>query len=302
MRKDYSITIFSRQKGKTFSFNLDRRFIYVPMLIFIFLVISCVLLGQAYFQQREERQRLEGRVALLEKLMDKFEERADRRGGEISSGGAAKATAQPTVEVAIVQEEEEKKEEVPEPPVPEIRVGSNAEVDPRPIARIDEAKVSSLEEDRDGFRFGFKLVNLIDEPIEGNVAIIVELRSPHQPRFVSFPSMKLNDGMPVKLRKSVGYSIRYFKEISGKFYFPFSYSESFRVLIYDQDEELVLDSTFLAENVAVHGLQSEESAPPLYSSDPSELSEPSEPSEPSEISDPSDLSEPSGPSDPSLSS
>lgn len=290
MRKDYSITIFSRQKGKTFSFNLDRRFIYVPMLVFIFLVISCVLLGQSYFQQREERQRLEGRVALLEELMDKFEDRAERRGGEISSGGAAEATAQPTVEVAVVKKEEEEKERVSEPPVPEIRVGSNAEVDPRPIARIDEAKVSSLEGDREGFRFGFKLVNLIGEPIAGNVAIIAALRPPHQPRFVSFPSMKLNDGMPVKLRKSVGYSIRYFKEVTGRFYFPFSYSESFRILIYDRDEELVLDSTILAKDVPVHGLQPEEPAPSVY---PSELSEPSEPFEPTG---------PLNPTDPSLSS
>jgi hypothetical protein len=290
MRNDYSVTIFSRHKGKTFTFNLDRRFIYVPLVILIILVVSCVLLGQSYLQEREERQRLEGRVALLEQLMGKFEERAERQGGEALSKGVAQPAAQPTVEVALVPEEKEKSQE---PPVPEIQIGSNAEVDPRPIARIDEAKVSSLEENRAGFRFAFKLVNLIGEPMAGNVAIIASLRPPHQPRFVSFPSMKLADGMPVKLRKSVGYSIRYFKEITGRFYFPFSYSESFRVLIYDRDEELVLDYTFLAEDVAVHGLQPEEPAPSPY---PSELSEPSEPSEPSE------LSEPSGPSDPSLSS
>ena len=243
MRKDYSITIFSRHKGKTFSFNLDRRFIYVPMVILIVLVVSCILLGQSYFQEREERQRLEGRVALLEQLMDKFEESAERQGGEVLSKGVAKPEAQPKVEVAVVPKEKvevalvpKEKEKKPEPQVPEIRVGSNAEVDPRPLARIDEAKVSSLEENREGFRFVFKLVNLIGEPIAGNVAIIAALRPPHQPRFVSFPSMKLNDGMPVKLRKSVGYSIRYFKEVTGRFYFPFSYSESFRILIYDRDE------------------------------------------------------------------
>jgi hypothetical protein len=162
--------------------------------------------------------------------------------------------------------------------VPEIQIGGNAEVDPRPIARIDEAEVSSLEEEREGFRFAFKLVNLIGEPIAGNVAIIAALRPPHQPRFVSFPSMKLTDGMPVKLRKSVGYSIRYFKEVVGRFYFPYSYSESFRVLIYDRDEELVLDYTFLAADVAVYGLHPEEPAPSLYPSEPSESSGPTDPS------------------------
>jgi len=251
MRKDYSVTIFSRHKGKTLTFNLGRRFIYVTMVILIVLVVSCVLLGESYLEEREERQRLEGRVALLEQLMDKFEERTDRQGREAFSKGVPQPAAQQTAEVARVTKEKEKK---PEPQVPELQIGSNAEVDPRPIARIDEAKVSSLEEEREGFRFVFKLVNLIREPIAGNVAIIASLRPPHQPRFVSFPSMKLTDGMPVKLRKSVGYNIRYFKEVTGRFYFPFSYSESFRILIYDRDEELVLDSTFLAEDVNVHGL------------------------------------------------
>jgi hypothetical protein len=272
MQKDYSVTIFSRQRGKTRTFSLNRPFLYLPLVVLVILVGTCILLGQAYLQEREERQRLEGRVALLEQLMDKFEERAERQGGEAFSKGVAKPAAQPTLEVALVPEE---KEEKPEPPVPEIQIGGKAEVDPRPIARIDEAKVSSLEEEREGFRFAFKLVNLIGEPIAGNVAIIASLRPPHQPRFVSFPSMQLADGMPVKLRKSVRYNISYFKQVTGKFYFPFSYSESFRVLIYNRDEELVLDTTFLAEDVAVHGLQPEEPVPSLYPSEPSGPSDPS---------------------------
>jgi len=272
MQKDYSVTIFSRQRGKTRTFSLNRRFLYLPLVVLVIVVATCILLGQVYLQEREERQRLEGRVALLEQLMDKFEERAERQGGEAFSKGVAKPAAQPTLEVALVPEE---KEEKPEPPVPEIQIGGKAEVDPRPIARIDEAKVSSLEEEREGFRFAFKLVNLIGEPIAGNVAIIASLRPPHQPRFVSFPSMQLADGMPVKLRKSVRYNISYFKQVTGKFYFPFSYSESFRVLIYNRDEELVLDTTFLAEDVAVHGLQPEEPVPSLYPSEPSGPSDPS---------------------------
>jgi hypothetical protein len=223
MRKDYSVTVFSRHKGKTLTFNLDRRFIYVPLAILIVLVVSCLLFGQFYFQEREERQRLEGRVGLLEQLVDKVEERTERQGGEASSKGVAKPEAQPTIELALVPKEKEKK---PEPPVPGIQVGRNAEVDPRPMVRIDEATVSFLEEAREGFRFAFKLVNLISEPLAGNVAIIASLRPPHQPRFVSFPSMKLTDGMPVKLRKSVRYNIRYFKKVTGRFYFPFSYSKT----------------------------------------------------------------------------
>ena len=102
----------------------------------------------------------------------------------------------------------------------------------------------------------FKLVNLIGEPITGNVAIIASLKPPHNPQFVSFPSMKLVDGMPVKLRKTVAFDIQYFKNVTGRFYFPFSYSQAFRILVYSRDEELILDSTVPVEEVALQGLLS----------------------------------------------
>ena len=80
--------------------------------------------------------------------------------------------------------------------------------------------------------------------------------------------MRLEDGMPVKLRKSVGFSIRYFKYVSGKFAFPFSHAESFRILVYNQEEHLILDSTVQAENVAVNELMNEKAAPPAYPPEP----------------------------------
>ena len=76
--------------------------------------------------------------------------------------------------------------------------------------------------------------------------------------------MQLEDGVPVKLRKSVGFSIRYFKYVSGKFAFPFSHAESFRILLYDQEDRLILDSTVQAEDVAFRDTVNEETAPPAY--------------------------------------
>jgi len=64
------------------------------------------------------------------------------------------------------------------------------------------------------------------------------------------------------LRKSVGFSIKYFKYVNGRFAFPFSHSEAFRILVYDQEEHLILDSTVQAEDVAVSELMNEEAAPP----------------------------------------
>jgi hypothetical protein len=170
------------------------------------------------------------------------------------------------VEVALVEKNDET---TPQTREPQIRIGGDTAADGQPVAKVEDAKVTPLDADRDGFSFSFKLVNLVGEPIAGNVAIIASLRPPHQPRFVSFPSMSLEDGLPVKLRKSVGFSIKYFKYVNGRFAFPFSHSESFRILVYDREEELILDSNVPAEDVAVSGFVNEEAAPPAQPSDPS---------------------------------
>jgi len=273
MQSDYSVTIFSRHRGKTRTFSLNRRFFYVPVVVLVILVATCILLGQAYLQEREERQRLEGRVVLLEQQANKIAERSERKGGEALSGEASEPATQRPVQVARVEETKETSEEPrPAEVQAEVQMGGRPEAifqTGEPVAKIDDPKVGSLDGDRAGFRFDFKLVNLIGEPITGNVAIIASLRPPHQPRFVSFPSMQLADGMPVKLRKSVGFNIRYFKYITSRFYFPFSYSESFRILVYDRDSELILDSILTAEEVGVHELVTEEPAPSIYPADPS---------------------------------
>ncbi len=266
MESDYSITIFSRHKGKTRTFNLDRRVVYLPLAMLIILVVSCIFFAQAYFQEREQSQRLEGRIALLEQLMTKFEERSERQGGEDPAQTTAETAARPPVEVTPVEEKDETSSEARES---QMQIGGERETDGQPVAKVEDAKVIHLADDREGFEFSFKLINLIGEPIAGNVAIVASLRPPHQPRFVSFPSMRLEDGMPVKLRKSVGFSIRYFKYVNGKFAFPFSHSEAFRILVYDQEEQLILDSTVQAENVAVNELVNEEAAPEAHPSDPS---------------------------------
>ena len=269
MQSDYSITIFSRHKGKTRTFDLNRRTVYLPLAMLVLLVVSCIFFAQAYFQKREESRRLEDRIALLEQLMTKLEERSERQGGEDPKQAMVKPAIKPPVQVAAA---EEKAKEGSETRKSQIQLGGEAEADGQPAAEVDDATVMPLAGDREGFQLNFKLINLVGEPISGNVAIIASLKPPHQPRFISFPSMSLKDGMPVKLRKSVGFSIRYFKYVSGKFAFPFSYSESFRILIYDQDEQIILDSTVQSADVAVSELMNEEAAPPAYPSEPSSSS------------------------------
>ena len=260
MKNDYLITVFSRDKGKTRTFSLNRRFVYVLAVMLIFLVASSIILGQAYFQERGERQRLEGRIGLLEQLMGKLEERSARQDETALEEVKEEPEDQlPATNMAIRRgEEEEAAKESVESVIEssyETKLDTQAVVSP---AKIDDAKVTALEGDHEGFRLDFRLVNLIGKPISGNVAIIASLKSPHKPRFVSFPSMKLFDGMPVKLRKSIGFDIRYYKYVTGRFYFPFSYSESFRILVYNRDEALILDSVLPAGEVAAHEFLSEE--------------------------------------------
>lgn len=267
-QSDYLVTIFSRHKGKTRSFYLSRRFLFLTLGLLILLMVSLFFSGQAFFQERGERQRLQQRVALLDQMVSEFEEGSNKQGGPLPE-----IKVEPAVEPKERAEPvQEKKDVVVEPPESEARNTTvTATVQP-PLqfsAKIDDAKVARLEDAREGFRFDFKLVNLVGEPISGNVAIIASLRPPHQPRFVSFPSMQLVEGMPVKLRKSVGYNIRYFKYVTGRFYFPFDYSESFRILVYNQDEELILDATIPAEEVTGHRLLFEEPARSATPFDPS---------------------------------
>jgi hypothetical protein len=257
MQNDYLITVFSRNKGKTRTFGLDRRLTYILLIVLVFLAISSVFCGLAYFQERGERRRLEGRTAWLEHLLSEKEEWAEMQVGEVSAEARAEIQVQRNEQRVTPRQEQTpaaaESIDSESQPRDEIKDGAKP-VDPP--ATIDEVRVSPLGGGMEGFRLDFKLVNLSGEPISGNVAIIASLKPPHKPRFVSFPSMMLADGMPVKLRKSVGFEIRYYKYVTGRFSFPFSYSKSFRILIYSRDEALILDSTLSAEEVGVHGLLS----------------------------------------------
>jgi hypothetical protein len=82
-QSDYLVTIFSRHKGKTRSFYLSRRFLFLTLGLLLLLVVSLFFSGQAFFQEREERQRLQERVALLDQMVGEFEEGSKKQGGPL---------------------------------------------------------------------------------------------------------------------------------------------------------------------------------------------------------------------------
>jgi len=80
------------------------------------------------------------------------------------------------------------------------------------------------------------------------VVIIATLDSTLEPNFISYPSTTLdNKGIPVRLNKSLRFHIRNFKDVSGEFDCPFSRVESFRILIYNTDDQLVQKYTLRPE-------------------------------------------------------
>ena len=256
-QSDYAITVFSRRKGKSLTFNLDRRFLYLPIVFLAILILSTIFFGQGFFEMREEKQRLQTRIASLEQLAGKLNDSPEKQKQESPTEGI-KPVGQVMASLAPSRVETdgdlEASKETPPGSVAEVR----AETLPLPAtAKVNELKAAALENGA-GFRLDFKLINQADEPISGNVAIIATLKEPHQPRFVSFPSMQLQNGTPVRLRKSVSFYIRYFKYVTGRFGFPFPHVESFRILIYDPHEELILDSTYPAEEIDSSGLLVEE--------------------------------------------
>ena len=257
-QSDYAITIFSRRKGKSLTFNLDRRFLYLPIVFLAILILSTIFFGQGFFEMREEKQRLQTRIASLEQLAGKLNDSPEKQKQEspreiVEPVGQVMASVAPS-RVETDEDLEASKETRRPGSIGEVQ----AETLPSPAtAKVNELKAAALENGA-GFRLDFKLINQADEPISGNVAIIATLKEPHQPRFVSFPSMQLQNGTPVRLRKSVSFYIRYFKYVTGRFSFPFSHAESFRILIYDPQEELILDSTYPAEEIDSSGLLVEE--------------------------------------------
>lgn len=244
MRNDYLITLFSRRNGKSRSFNVNRQLLFYFLVLVLLLALLCPFLGHTIYRQRQELKQMHKRIAQLERLVGAVPENPKPRNSDIST-----------------ESKREKLQPQPDEEPPGTAASQTPEDETTPPLRPDYANVREFAaEPRDtgpGFKLSFRLVNISDQAISGAVAIIAALRPPHQPHFVSFPSMNLgDDGMPIKLRKSVGYSIHRFKYVTGRFSFPFSMVESFRILLYDSSDRLAFDRTIPVAEIDTAGLSS----------------------------------------------
>jgi hypothetical protein len=252
MQGDYIVTIFSRHKAKTRSVRLSRRMVYSAMAFLGLLTLSALLFGHGFFQERGRGRRLHEKVVQLEQVVAELEAGVEESEAVFSDVNVDSGSGRLAQEIASSSGEADTSANAGTSGA----TASAATEEDSVYAVIDDPGVVP-QEHSSGFRFRFKLVNEAEGPISGNVAIIASLKPPHTPRFVSFPRMRLVDGMPEKLKKSVSFYIHRFKYVTGKFAFPFSHAESFRVLIYDDDEHLVLDATLPADKVDASLLLSE---------------------------------------------
>ncbi|UCG11717.1 MAG: polymer-forming cytoskeletal protein [Deltaproteobacteria bacterium] len=226
-----------------------RRLVFYPLTAVFFLVLIAATVGRHYFQERDQMQSSAAEVVPTEQVA--------------SLDSALVETSAPPQEEVLVQTEANSDEmaldnsaEFP-PAEPEVDQRS---VSPSPeTTRLLQANYARIEsptvehtEDGQSFRLNFKLVNPIQgETISGVLAIIAVLKPPHEPHYISFPSMKLDEeGMPIRLRKSLRFRVRFFKYVSGEFDFPFSQAESFRILIYNPGDKPVHEYALLSEEVS----------------------------------------------------
>jgi len=248
MRDDYVITIFSRRQGKTKSITLSHRVISWAVAVVLLVVILSMVLVYAFVETTRERRTLQGQVAQLEQAVRSMEARShdlERRkptedglpsmsGVEAQSGfqGSSSASGES---------------------IPAVEGAKNSET----LRLKIESPRATLFESGSGFRLEFKLTNLAGEPASGAMAVVASRSSSGKPRFVSSPRLELAaDGTPVNVRKSARFSIRHFRNMNGRFGFPYAQAESFRILIYSPSWQLISDTLIPAARVETDGMAS----------------------------------------------
>ncbi|HVO83789.1 MAG TPA: hypothetical protein VMU60_05125 [Syntrophobacteria bacterium] len=257
MRDDYVITIFSGRQGKTRTITLSRRVVSWAVAVVLIVGIFSLVLAYALVETARERWILRDRVARLEQTVRLLETRSQDL-------EARKRTENPLPSASGV----------------EARSGDQSSTSASGVSAhdVEEAKSSetlklkiaglraTLLEGGSGFRLDFKLSNLADATAFGAMAVVAARNSSGQTRFVSSPPMELApDGTPVNGRKSARFSIRHFRNMNGRFSFPYAQAESFRILIYSPSWQLLSDTLIPAAEVVAERVDS----PPVVLTSPS---------------------------------
>ncbi|UCG13589.1 MAG: polymer-forming cytoskeletal protein [Deltaproteobacteria bacterium] len=232
--------LIEQQRKKRISAR-NHRLLSPSLTVSILMVLIMPLLAWAYFQQHWQRPPMTQQRAQTEQPAPSLAIEQEKPSARTELDFATQLPS------AIPVMQQSKTEIQPEEST--MGMGSNGS---SLGTHVEKPAVQSLNNGK-SFRFKFKLVNPTHgEPIAGSVVIIAALKPPHNPEFISFPRMELDaDGMPVRLKKASRFRIRYFKNVSAEFSFPFSQVDSFRILIHDRDDQPIDESTLLSEELAL---------------------------------------------------
>jgi hypothetical protein len=248
MRDDYVITIFSGRQGKTTTITLSRRVIPWAVAVVLIVGILSMVLVYAFVETSRERRLLQDQVARLERTVRSLETRPQ----DLEVWKPTENLSQPVsgIETRSGSQSSSSASEESVHAVEEAKSSETLKL------KIDSPRATLLETGS-GFRLEFKLSNLAEATASGAMAVVASRKSSGQTRFVSSPRMELAaDGTPVNARKSAHFSIRHFRNMNGRFSFPYAQVESFRILIYSSSWQLVSDTLIPAAEVVADGMGS----------------------------------------------
>lgn len=243
-----------RSVGDVRSFKISPRILFWAFLFLIaYLVVSIVVINsyirlrqvsslqdlkitqltqeKAKTQKRLDRSRQH--IALLEDYVRNLEEQGQQETRETASP----PVSQPAAKTArVVEPEEAAPETAPQ------------------TAEVVDIKDMVIQKEGPRMTVNFKLVNLNpgENAVGGYIHIIATGKGSQPPQEWSYPSEKIEKGLPVNYRRGLLFLIQRFKPIQGRFNLETSSSlpSIIRILVYDQAGSMILNRTFEVNNVS----------------------------------------------------
>ncbi len=145
-----------------------------------------------------------------------------------------------------------------EAPTPEKQANAQNGVEQAAAPESEKPSVSiqDFTFDRKNTRLSvsFRLVNTVEDvtPLQGYLHMVIVDRNVDPPQIRSFPHEVLKDGFPVSYNRGQLFVIKHFKTVRGKFFLGGTKEApaSLRVIVYNKDGLLLLDSELVLKNAA----------------------------------------------------
>ena len=120
--------------------------------------------------------------------------------------------------------------------------------------RLVEIRDMVIQKEGERMTVDFRVINKHprDNPVGGYIHIIAKRRDGTSPMGWAYPSVELQDGIPVHYRRGQLFLIQRFRPVQGAFHFD-AVDEppaAVKILIYDQIGKLILEREYEVDNEA----------------------------------------------------